>query len=313
MSMRVSLWAQSQNWAASQAERLSADDTLAKTSAALFQTSNAPKKNSTPSEKALQALLGPFGSTLLNSSTGMAVLAAQQAADRVNAKAAKLQNFNAPAKSVPGVATQVTFSGSLAPAANFGKVGPAPEGGFQFLSGEALKTGFSIAMLGRKSHGEAIDTVSVTRNTLTASTSGLNAHPVFTMTLKPDSGLYTFKLVNPIDPPPSKGKGKADMFTTLNLSLLVQGVKADGRTMVLPNSAVIEVHNGLGAARGTASLGVIYEGGLAYTGPTKTAAPSKAPVKRPKYVPPVNPLTGRGYSAKGSAAAATSNVINILT
>jgi hypothetical protein len=290
---------------------LSADDTLAKTSAALFQTSNAPKKNSTPSEKALQALLGPFGSTLLNSSTGMAVLAAQQAADRVNAKAAKLQNFNAPAKSVPGVATQVTFSGSLAPAANFGKVGPAPEGGFQFLSGEALKTGFSIAMLGRKSHGEAIDTVSVTRNTLTASTSGLNAHPVFTMTLKPDSGLYTFKLVNPIDAPTTKGK--EDKFTTLNLSLLVQGVKADGRTMVLPNSAVIEVHTGLGRARGTASLGVIYEGGLAYTGPTKTAAPSKAPVKRPKYVPPVNPLTGRGYSAKGSAAAATSNVINILT
>jgi hypothetical protein len=309
MSMRVSLWAQSQNWAASQAERLSADDTLAKTSAALFQTSNAPKKNSTPSEKALQALLGPFGSTLLNSSTGMAVLAAQQAADRVNAKAAKLQNFNAPAKSVPGVATQVTFSGSLAPAANFGKVGPAPEGGFQFLSGEALKTGFSIAMLGRKSHGEAIDTVSVTRNTLTASTSGLNAHPVFTVTLKPDSGLYTFKLVNPIDLP----AGKADKFTTVNLSLLVQGVKADGKTLVLPNSAVVEVHNGLGAASGKASLGVVHEGGLAYTGPTRTSAPSNAPVKRPKYVPPTNPLTGKGYTAKGSSAVANSDVVNILT
>ena len=309
--MRVSLWQQNQNWSAAQANRLSADETLAATSAQLFGTSNATRSNMSPAEKALQATLGPFGSTIMNSSTGTAVLAAQQAANRVNAATAKLKSFNAPAKSVAGVSTQVTFSGTLAGAADFGTTGPAPDGGFKFLSGEALKTGFTVAMIGRKSHGEAIDTVSVTGNTLTASTSGLNAHPVFTMTLKPDSGLYTFKLVNPIDAPTTKGK--EDKFTTLNLSLLVQGVKADGRTMVLPNSAVIEVHTGLGRARGTASLGVIYEGGLAYTGPTKTAAPSKAPVKRPKYVPPVNPLTGRGYSAKGSAAAATSNVINILT
>jgi hypothetical protein len=307
--MRVSLWQQNQNWSAAQANRLSADETLAATSAQLFGTSNATRSNMSPAEKALQATLGPFGSTIMNSSTGTAVLAAQQAANRVNAATAKLKSFNAPAKSVAGVSTQVTFSGTLAGAADFGTTGPAPDGGFKFLSGEALKTGFTVAMIGRKSHGEAIDTVSVTGNTLTASTSGLNAHPVFTVTLKPDSGLYTFKLVNPIDLP----AGKADKFTTVNLSLLVQGVKADGKTLVLPNSAVVEVHNGLGAASGKASLGVVHEGGLAYTGPTRTSAPSNAPVKRPKYVPPTNPLTGKGYTAKGSSAVANSDVVNILT
>jgi hypothetical protein len=253
-------------------------------------------------------LLGPFGATVMNSSTGMAVLAAQQAADRVNAKA-KAVTSNVPTKSVANVGTQVTFSGSLANPDVFATTGPAQNGGYHFLSGAALKNAFNLAMLGKKSHGDAVDTVSVSGNTLTGSTSGLNAHAVFTLKLKPDSGLYTFTLVNPIDLPTSR----LDKFTTMNLSLLVHAVRADGTTAPLPKSAVVEVHNGLGAANGTAHAGVVHEGGLAYTGPNNTPPPSKAPAAHPKYVPPINPLTGRAYSAAGSAITANADSLNILT
>jgi hypothetical protein len=307
--MRVSFWQQDQNWSAGQANQ-SGTAALAAAAAVLFGGAN----NATPAgsaqsanNKALDATLGPFGATVMNSSTGMAVLAAQQASNRVNAQTAKLAS-NAPTTSVANVGTQVTFSGTLAGAADFGVTGPAQNGGFQFLTGDALKNAFSLAMLGKKSHGDAIDTVSVSGNTLTASTSGLNAHPVFTMTLKPDSGLYTFTLANPIDLPTSK----LDKFTTVNLSLLVQAVKADGTTAVLPNSAVVEVHNGLGAANGTAQSGVVHEGGLAYTGPTNTPAPT-TPAVRPKYAPPTNPLTGHAYSSAGSALTANADAVNIFT
>jgi hypothetical protein len=243
----------------------------------------------------------------MNGSTGMAVLAAQQASDRVNAATAKLTS-NAPAVSVANVATQVTFAGSLASPGVFGTTGPAQSGGFQFLTGDALKNAFTLATLGQKSNGDPVDTVSVSGNTLTASTSGINAHAVFTVTLKPSSGLYTFTLLNPIDLPTSK----VDKLATLNLSLLVHGVKADGTQVTLPNSAVVEVHNGLGSADGTAHKGVVHEGGLAYTGPTNTPAPT-GPVARPKYVAPINPLTGHPYSAAGSALAANAGAVNVLT
>jgi hypothetical protein len=253
-------------------------------------------------------LLGPFGATVMNSSTGMAVLAAQQAADRVKAKAAAVTS-NVPTTSVANVATQVTFSGSLAIAGDFTATGPAANGGYHFLSGTALQNAFNLAMLGKKSNGDAVDTVSVTGNTLTGSTSGLNAHKVFTLTLKPDSGLYTFNLANPINLPTSR----LDKFTTMNLSLLMQAVMSDGTTAPLPNRAVVEVHNGLGSADGTAHKGVVHQGGLAYTGPNNTPPPAKVAAVHTKYVPPINPLTGRAYSAAGSAISANADSLNILT
>jgi hypothetical protein len=88
---------------------------------------------------------------------------------------------------------------------------------------------------------------------------------------------------------------------------------SDGTTAPLPNRAVVEVHNGLGAADGTAHMGVVHEGGLAYTGPNNTPPPSKAPAARPKYVAPINPLTGRSYSAAGSALTANADSLNVLT
>ncbi len=311
MSMFVnstSFWQQDQqNWSVNQSNHGSS--VLTGSAAALFAGSNnASAGTSSAASKALNSLLGPFGATVMNGSTGMAVLAAQQASDRVNAATAKL-NSNAPTKSVANVGTQVTFSGSLSGPDIFGTTGPAQNGGFHFLTGTALQNAFNLAMLGKKSNGDAVDTVSVSGNTLTASTSGLNAHPVFTLSLKPDSGLYTFTLANPIDLP----KSKLDKLTTLNLSLLVQAVKADGTTAVLPNSAVVEVHNGLGAANGTAHKSEVHEGGLAYTGPNNTPPPSNALAARPKYVPPTNPFTGHAYTTTGSAVAATSNAVNLFS
>ena len=313
MSMFVkttSFWQQNQqSWAPDVNNRAPGSSVLAASPGALFKGANNASNGSTStSSRALDALLGPFGATVMNSSTGMAVLAAQQAANRVNAKAAAVTS-NVPTKSVANVATQVTFSGSLAIAGDFTATGPAQNGGYHFLSGTALKNAFNLAMLGKKSNGDAVDTVSVSGNTLTGSTSGLNAHKVFTLTLKPNSGLYTFKLANPIDLPISR----LDKFTTMNLSLLVHAVMSDGTTAPLPNSAVVEVHNGLGAADGTAHKGVVHEGGLAYTGPNNTPPPSKAPAAHPKYVPPINPLTGRAYSAAGSAITANADSLNILT
>ena len=310
MSMFVkttSFWQQNQqSWAPDVNNRAPGSSVLAASPGALFK--GASNGSTSAASRALDAMLGPFGATVMNSSTGMAVLAAQQAANRVNAKAAAVTS-NVPTKSVANVATQVTFSGSLAIAGDFTATGPAQNGGYHFLSGTALKNAFNLAMLGKKSNGDAVDTVSVTGNTLTGSTSGLNAHKVFTLTLKPDSGLYTFNLANPIDLPTSR----LDKFTTMNLSLLMQAVMSDGTTAPLPNRAVVEVHNGLGSADGTAHKGVVHQGGLAYTGPNNTPPPAKVAAVHTKYVPPINPLTGRAYSAAGSAISANADSLNILT
>jgi hypothetical protein len=313
MSMFVnttSFWQQNQQmWAPDVNNRAPGSSVLAASAGALFKGANNASNGSTSTaSRALDAMLGPFGATVMNSSTGMAVLAAQQAADRVKAKAAAVTS-NVPTVSVANVATQVTFSGSLAIAGDFTATGPAANGGYHFLSGTALQNAFNLAMLGKKSNGDAVDTVTVTGNTLTGSTSGLNAHKVFTLTLKPDSGLYTFTLANPIDLPNSR----LDKFTTMNLSLLMQAVMSDGTTAPLPNRATVEVHNGLGSADGTAHTGVVHEGGLAYTGPNNTPPPSTAPAARPKYVAPINPLTGRSYSAAGSALMANADSLNVLT
>jgi len=47
----------------------------------------------------------------------------------------------------------------------------------------ALKTNFKAAFGAKMSNGEFIDTYSILGNTLTGSTSGPNAHDVFTLTL----------------------------------------------------------------------------------------------------------------------------------
>jgi hypothetical protein len=309
----TSFWQQSQNWRAAQSGTTAADAT---TVGRLFGSSSTANSAANSAEK----LLGAVGTTMANESSGAAVLAAQQAVDRVNKQAAKAKS-SAPTTSDANVSVQTTYAGSLSSLADFGTAGPSPNGGFSFVTGSDLQKQFKAATLALKSNGDAVDTVHVIGNTLIAATSGINAHQVFRLTLKPNSGLFTFTLVNPIDMKASK----LDKTTTLDLSGLVQSVTSDGTTSALPDGVVIQVHNGKGQAKnaafqvkdgfgnvtGLATAGAVYEGGLAYTGPTNTppAAKSTKPVK---YTPPTNPLTGKGYSAASGAAAATSGTINIF-
>lgn len=317
MSSSASFFTQDQNWFTSQAS--TSATALAATTTALFSTPSATASSTSSSSSsssssggssssAESSLLGAVGLTMMNASTGAAVLAAQEASDRVNKQTAALKSGQ-PTKSALNVSTQVTYSGSLAGAVNFGSTGPSSAGGFQFLTGSALTTAFQIAVGGLELNGTVINTVTVNGNTLTASTSGINAHPVFTLSLKPNSGLYTFTLVNPIDIKTSR----LDKSETLNLAGLMQGVDANGGTTTLPDSAaVIQVHNGLGAAKNVAGVGVVHEGGLAYTGPNNTPAPTK-PAKPTPYSAPINPLTGKGYSAAAGAASATFGASSVLT
>jgi hypothetical protein len=303
-----SFWQQSQSWRAAQSASTGADST---TVDRMFG------KKATSAE---DSLLGPIGSTIANASSAADLLAAQRASDRVNAKVASLKS-NAPKTSDANVSTEVTYTGSLASLVDFGSAGPSPVGGFKLLGGADLQKQFKAAMGALKSNGDPIDTVTLSGTSLIASTSGLNAHPVFTLTLKPDSGIFTFVLRNPIDMKASR----LDKITSLDLSGLVQAVNSDGTAVPLTNGILIQVHNGkghaaptkiqqhdlLGNVTGLANGGAIFQGGLAYTGPNNTppAAKSKTPTK---YTPPTNPLTGKGYAATAEAAAATFGSINIF-
>jgi hypothetical protein len=269
---------------------------------------------------ATDTLLGPIGSTIANASSAADLLAAKRASDRVNEKVANLKS-NAPKTSDANVSTQVTYTGSLSSLVDFGSTGPSPAGGFKFLAGDTLQKQFKAAMGALKSNGDPIDTVTLSGTTIIASTSGLNAHPVFNLSLKPNSGTFTFTLRNPIDMKASR----LDKITSLDLSGLVQAVKADGTAVPLTNGILIQVHNGkghaaptkiqqhdlLGNITGLLDGGAIFQGGLAYTGPNNTPPAAKS-TKPTKYTPPTNPLTGRGYAATSEAAAATFGTINIF-
>jgi hypothetical protein len=311
----TSFWQQSQNWRATQSATTGTDST---TLGRLFGSSTSSASNSLTN--ATDSLLGAVGATMVNAASAANVLAAKQAVNRINEQAAKVKS-NAPTTSDANISTQVTYAGSLAGLADFGTAGPSPSGGFRFVTGSDLQKQFKAAVTALKSHGDAVDTVNIIGNTLIAATSGINAHQVFRLTLKPDSGMFTFTLVNPIDMKTSR----LDKTTTLDLSGLVQAVTSEGTAMALPNGIVMQVHNGKGHAKsaafqthdvlgnvtGLATAGAVFEGGLAYTGPTNTPPPAKS-TKPVKYTPPTNPLTGKGYAATSQAASATFGALNIL-
>jgi hypothetical protein len=315
----TSFWAQDQSWFSSNSST-SSTSTSAMTTA-LFSTPSANANSSTGTvgsnsvSSAESSMLGAFGTVLMNASTGAAVIAAQEASARTNKQVSAL-NSAQPTKSAADVASQVTFTGSYT--ANFNASGASSSGGFEFLTGSDLQTAFKTAVAGKTSNGAAIDTFTVSGNTLFANTSGVNAHPVFALQLQPNSGTYTFTLLNPID----QKVNRLDESTTLDLSRLVRAVNSDGTSAPLTDSAVIQIHNHTGhattttdPATGTQTGGAIYEGGLAYTGPNNstTTTTSTTTKKTTTYTAPTNPLTGRGYSDGPGAAAATFGATNLLT
>jgi len=280
----VPFWQQNQNWYANQATNSSSQIDAATAVAA--------------------AVMSSIANILTNNSADAGVIAARMGVARLaQATAAKLA---ANAKSAGDIGNQVTFSGSLAGTVDFGATGPSVIGGFQFVSGSAGTDELKSAMIGRTSHGSPIDAVSFLGNTLTASTSGADAHPVFTLTLQPNSGLWTFKLVNPID---GVASSRDSFVTTLNLSGLMQAVKYTGETIALPNNIIVYIYGDQARATGTATEGGIHQGGLTYTPPDKIVTPVEV-IERPAYTPPINPATGHAYVT--TSASAAGSLVNIF-
>src|SRR5215467_8261352 len=154
----TSFWQQDQNWFTAQASTSATTSAIA---TSLFSTPSSNANNNTSTvggstvTSAESSLLGAVGTTLMNASTGAAVIAAQEASSRVNKQTAAL-NSAQPAKSAANVASQVTFTGAYS--ADFGATGASSTGGFEFLTGSALQQAFKAAVAGKTSNGAAIDT-----------------------------------------------------------------------------------------------------------------------------------------------------------
>jgi hypothetical protein len=302
----ISFWAQNQAARASSAaanDRLFSDNTAYR----LFTKGN-PGASSVPSilsQPDPYSIINGFGQAFLNHSMSTAILAAQAGKDRVDQKTAEATNRVA-TKPLGDYSSQVTFSAVLS--ADFGPDGPAMGGGYRFLSGKDLKDAFKIAVGAKKSNGETIDTVSVLGDTLTGSTSGPNAHDVFTLKLNRQNGIYEFKLLAPIDQSTKKGS-----YNSIYLRGLMEAVTAKGQKVQLPNIE-IDVYNDFGVASGKGHWGILHEAALTYQDPsTVQATKSDTPAKKTAYTAPMDSRTLRGYTSNTSAALGVINSVNVFS
>ena len=318
MSSSISFWAQNQ---AAHAAAASANDRLfSDTSTAKLFTSGNPSASQTPSVLSTPspyAVINTFGQVFLNASMNRAILAAQQGNDRVKALTAQQQGNSLPPPA-GDLSSQVRFSGSLG--VNFGKDGPAAGGGYHFVSGAALQTNFKAAFGAKMSQGEFIDTVSVIGNTMTGSTSGPNAHDVFTLTLQPDTGMYTFQLLAPIDQKTTKGS-----FNAVFLQSLFQAVSSTGQKQSIP-PVEMDIYNDYGSVQSKGNWALLHEGSLTWKDPnsvdlTNTDAVSaatgsgatSAKSSTTPYKPPTDPRTTYGYTTSTSAGLGVINSVNIFS
>ena len=154
-----------------------------------------------------------------------------------------------------GPVTTGGAAGSLNALVSFGADGPGTTP-FQFVSGASA----ALAALGIHSHGALVDTATLSNgdHTLTASTSGIGAHAVFSLTINND-GSWTFTDLGPIDHPLGDN---TEAPVTLNLSGLVQAVDFDGDHTTLANDLIVTVADDTpDLVAGTAS-GTVDEGDL---------------------------------------------------
>ena len=317
----ISFWAQDQAALASRAATNDQLDAINRSGAKLF--SGPPASTTGPTNVLAAAtttsnsIVNGFGLISLNFAMNSAVLAAQEGSNRVNKQTANLNtSLTRPAGDL---SSQVTFQGSLG--VNFGAAGPAMGGAYHFLSGSDLQTAFTAAFGSKKSEGEAVDTVSVLGNTMTGSTSGANAHDVFKLTLNPNSGLYTFQLLAPIDQSTKKGS-----FNKIFLQGLMQATSANGQKMLMP-SIEMDVYNDYGAVQSQGNWALLHEGSLTYQAPnglattsstsssssTTSSSTASTASKKTAYKAPINPLTGYSYTTSTSAGLGVINSLNIFS
>jgi hypothetical protein len=315
----TSFWAQDQNrW--SNAAAL--DQQLSDMNASAAKMFSGPASSTTSPTNVLSAanstsnsVINAFGTIALNASLNAAVLAAQEGNNRISNKTAQINT----ATTAPGgdLSDQVTFNGSLG--VDFGPSGPAMGGAYHFKSGTDLQTAFNTALSGQTSEGAAIDTVSVSGNTLTASTSGTNAHDVFNLTLNSDTGTYTFQLKAPIDMSTNKGTSKS-----LFLQGLMQATSANGQQASLPE-VEMDIYNNYGSVQNQGNWALLHEGSISYgtsngiasssssSSTSGSSSTSSSSSKSTKYTPPTDPLTGRGYTTSTSASLGVINSVNIFS
>ena len=330
MSSSVSFWTQDQNaWASAAAfnKQLDTEDASASKlfAASASTSSSAPPNVLSAAAGDSSSIINGFGQAFLNSSMNGAILAAQEGNDRVNQLTSIADgNTLAPAGDL---SSQVTFDGSLG--VDFGAAGPADGGGYRFVSGSALQTAFTAAFGSQRSNGEAVDTVSMNGNTMTGSTSGANGHDVFNLTLDPASGMYTFRLLAPLDQT-SNQKGASQ---TVYLQSLFQAVNATGQQATLP-TVEMDVYNDYGSVSNQGNWALLHEASLTYQPPgtasassstssgssgsgTSTGSPDTSGTGSSStsgtYTAPTDPLTGYAYVANSSAALGVINSVNIFS
>ena len=313
MSSSISFWAQNQ---AAHAAAAAANDSFFNNTATSKLFTSASSSSAPPSVMSTQspyAVINSFGQTFLNASMSRAILAAQQGNDRVRELTAKQQGNSLPPPA-GDLSSQVRFSGSLG--VNFGKDGPAAGGGYHFVSGAALQTNFKAAFGAKMSQGEFIDTVSVVGNTMTGSTSGANAHDVFTLTLQPDTGMYTFQLLAPIDQKTTKGS-----FNSVFLNSLFQAVSSTGQKQSIP-TVELDIYNDYGSVQSQGNWALLHEGSLTWKDPNSvnltntdavSAATGSGSTTSKAYTVPTDPRTTYGYTTSTSAALGVINSVNIFS
>jgi hypothetical protein len=322
MTSSVSFFAQDQAaWAASAAFNQQLFDNSA-TAAKLFTTgSSASLAPSVLSTQDPNAIINGFGQAYLNSSMNQAILAAQEANDLVKKQTAAQQGNGSPPPA-GDLSSQVTFAGSLG--VDFGTAGQAMGGGYHFVSGAALQTQFKAAFGAKTSNGEFIDTVSVVGNTMTGSTSGPNAHDVFNLTLDPQTGMYTFQLVGPIDQKTTKGS-----YNSVFLGGLFQAVSSTGQKMSIP-TVEMDVYNDYGSVSSQGNWALLHEGALTWVDPSTVTLSNSTDVTNATsgstgsssstssstataYKPPTDPRTGYAYTTSTAAALGVINSVNIFS
>jgi hypothetical protein len=318
----ISFWAQDQSyWQGASAlnSQLDAQNAAAAKIFASTSGTSGPTNVLAAATSASNSVINPFGQIFLNSSMGAAVLAAQEGNDRVSQQTAQVNTSTD--RPAGDLSNQVTFQGSLG--VNFGAAGPAMGGAYRFVSGSALTSAFQVAFGAKTSEGETIDTVSVVGNTMTGSTSGPNAHDVFTLSLTPDTGMYTFQLLAPVDQPTTKGS-----YNSIYLQGLMQATDAKGQKMSLP-TVEMDVYNNYGDVSNQGNWALLHEGSLTYNAPngigsstsststssgtsgSSSSGTSSSTAKT--YTPPTNPLTGYAYTTSTSAGLGVINSLNIFT
>lgn len=318
----TSFWAQDQSYWQSASTLNSQLDAQNAAAAKMFSASasstSAPTNVLAAATSTSNSVVNAFGQIFLNSSMSAAVLAAQEGNNRVNAQTAQV---NTSTKRPAGdLSSQVTFQGSLG--INFGPAGPAVGGAYRFVSGTNLDTAFKAAFGSKMSEGEAVDTVSVVGNTMTGSTSGPNAHDVFTLTLTPDTGLYTFKLLAPIDQTTKKGS-----YNAIYLQGLMQATDANGKKMAMP-TVEMDVYNDYGSVNNQGNWALLHEGSLTYNAPNGISSSSSTSTTsssssgstssattsaKTAYTVPTDPKTMYGYTTSTSAGLGVINSVNIFS